>query len=202
MSITQQIMPVLFIGTLATLAACDDGGEGTENEVITTVTLTVTPSAGGAAVTAGSDDPDGDGGAAPTITPLTLAPGSYTATVRFQNKLEDPPEEITDEVRDEGGEHQIFFTGTAVDGPASTHAGAAVTHAYADTDPNGLPIGLSNTFVAVAGTGQLTLTLRHLPPLNGVAVKTSAAAEQVKTGGIDALGGSTDATVTITATVQ
>ena len=198
----QRISTVLAL-TLATAAACgDDGGGGNENEVITTITLSVTPVGGGAAITAGIDDPDGDGGAAPVLTPLVLAPGSYTATVRFQNKLEDPPEEITDEVRDEGVEHQVFFTGTAVDGPASDHPGAPLTHAYDDVDANGLPIGLSNTLTAAAGTGQLTVTLRHLPPVNDAAVKGATTAADVRAGGLDAIGGSTDATMTIDATVR
>jgi len=197
------LMSALIFTSLVSVAACgDDGGGGNENEVITTLTLTVTPTGGGTAVTAGFDDPDGDGGVAPILTPLTLAPGSYTATVRFLNKLADPPVEITNEVRDEGVEHLVFFTGTAVNGPASDHAGAPITHAYADMDANGLPIGLSNTFVAVAGTGALTFTLRHMPPLNGTAVKTAGSAGEVKAGGIDSIGGSTDATTTITATVQ
>jgi hypothetical protein len=103
---------------------------------------------------------------------------------------------------DEGVEHMIFFTGTAVNGPASDHPGAPLTQAYADMDANGLPVGLSNTITAAAGTGQVTVTLRHMPPINGTAVKTSTSADMVKSGGIDSIGGTTDATMTITATIQ
>ena len=34
------------------------------------------------------NDPDGDGGEDPTIDPVVLAPGNYTLTVRFENRLE------------------------------------------------------------------------------------------------------------------
>lgn len=189
---------------LVAVVACsdDDGGTQNENEVITTVTLSFAPMGGGAAVTAAFDDPDGDGGGAPVIDPINLAAGTmYTATVRFQNKLETPPEEITEEVTDESDQHQIFFTGTAVNGPASNQPGAPLTHAYADTDANGLPIGLSNTITAATGTGQLTLTLRHLPPVNDTPAKTAALAMQVQSGGFAALAGETDAQVNFTVTV-
>ena len=189
--------------SLSTLAACgDDGAEPDDNEVITTVALSFAPMGGGAAVTAAFDDPDGDGGAAPTIDDIALTAGTtYTLTVRFQNKLEDPPEEITDEVRDEGFQHQLFFTGTAVNGPASAQPAAPLTHTYADMDSNGLPVGLTDTIVAARGGGQLTVTLRHMPEVNGQAVKTATAADDVKRGGFAAIGGSTDVQVDFDVTV-
>ena len=196
LTLTLALSPVL------TGCGGDDGGTINPQEVITTVTLTFTPAGGGAAIVAEFDDPDGDGGAAPSIDPIDLVAGTtYTTTVGFQNRLEDPAEEITDEIRDEAAEHQLFFTGTAVDGPASAHPGAPLTHTYADTDANLLPIGLGNTIVAAAGTGQLTLTLRHLPPVNDVATKTATVAEQVKTAGFAGIGGETDAQVNFDVTV-
>jgi hypothetical protein len=203
--ITRSLRP-FFLGCLAAVfAACggdDDGGDGNEQEVITTVTLTFTPAGGGAAITASFDDPDGDGGAAPTIDPINL-PGNttYTTTVVFLNKLETPPEDITVEVNDESDEHQLFFTGTAVNGPASDQPSAPLTHTYGDTDANGLPIGLTNTMAGALGTGDLTVTLRHLPPVNGVAVKTAAIATEVRDRGFDGLAGETDAQVTFPVTV-
>jgi hypothetical protein len=191
--------------SLAAIAACggDDGGVVNENEVITTVLLELTPGDGGAAVTAAFNDPDGDGGAVPTIEPLVLASGkTYAMTVRFQNRLETPPDEITDEVRDESDQHQVFFTGSAINGPATATPGAPLTHSYADTDANGLPIGLASTIVAAAGTGTLVVTLRHIPPVNDVAAKVAGLAMQVQTGGVAALPGDTDAQVTFMATAQ
>ena len=197
---TRSLATLLSLGLSSlTLAACGDNGTGgNEEEVITTVLLTFTPSGGGAAVTAAFRDADGDGGNAPTIDSIGLAAGtSYSLAVRFQNELETPAEEITDEVRDEGDEHQVFFTGTAVSGPASNQAAAPLTHTYADMDAAGLPIGLANTIVAAGGNGDLVLTLRHMPPVNEVAVKTAQAAETVRSaGGFSTLGGATDVQVT------
>lgn len=201
--ITTLASHLLLAGAL--LAGChDDHDHDNEHEVITTVTLELAPMGGGATVSASFDDPDGNGGAAPTIDPIVLAAGTtYTTTVRFLNKLEDPPEEITDEIRDEGDEHQVFFTGSAVNGPAADNPNAPLTHSYADTDTGGLPLGLTNTIAAAAaGTGQLQLTLRHLPPINNNPTKTAGLADQVKTGGFAAIGGENDVDVTFMVTVQ
>jgi len=194
-----------LVSSTLLFAACsddEDGGAVNENEVITTVSLTFAPAGGGSSITAAFDDPDGDGGAAPTVDPIALTAGTtYAVTVRFLNKLETPPGEITDEVRDESDQHQVFFTGTAVNGPATNAPTAPLTHSYADTDAADLPIGLSNTIVAAAGTGSLIVTLRHMPPVNGTAAKVAGLAGRVKTGGIEALPGDTDAQVTFAVTV-
>jgi hypothetical protein len=203
-NLTAATTAALATAAILSTAACGDPGDGSqnENEVITTVTLSFAPTGGGAAVTAVFDDPDGDGGAAPTVDPIRLTAGTtYALTLQLQNKLESPPEEITDEVRDEGDEHQLFFTGTAVDGPAAAHPGAPLQHAYADTDRAGLPIGLASTITARAGTGTLTITLRHVPPLDGAPVKTAELATRVKDAGIGAIGGDTDAEVSFMVTV-
>lgn len=198
-------MKKLTTFVLASLAACggDDGTGPSEQEVITTVRLELVPINGGSTVNVAWDDPDGDSGEPPMIdNVLLMFNTTYTATVRFQNALETPPEEITDEVRDESDEHQVFFTGTGVNGPASEHAGAPVTHAYTDMDANGLPIGLANTFTTgPGGDGQLTVTLRHLPPVNGTAVKTADLASEVRAGGFAAIGGENDANVTFEVSV-
>jgi len=186
------------------LSACDDGGGGSENEseVITSVVLTFTPAGGGAPITATFNDPDGDGGTAPTIDPINLTAGvTYAATVKFENRLETPAEDITVEVDDESDQHQIFFTGTGVSGPASNQPTAPLVHTYADMDVNGLPIGLADSFAARTGTGQLTVTLRHMPPVNDQPAKTAAAATTVRDSGFATLGGSTDAQVTFPVTV-
>jgi len=204
MRLPRNLVSFCIFGALTTITACgDDGGGGEDNEVITTVTLQLVPMGGGATVTASFNDADGDGGAAPTIDPLNLITATtYAVTVRFLNALEDPPEEITEEVRDESDEHFLFFTGTAVNGPASNQPTAPLAHTYADMDANGLPIGLSNTFVTTPGTGQLTVTLRHLPPVNDSAVKTADLPTQVKNSGFGSLPGTTDVSVNFMTTVQ
>ncbi|MGE0400292.1 MAG: hypothetical protein AB7T06_26495 [Kofleriaceae bacterium] len=194
----------LLLFSSLTLGCGDDGhSHGDDNEVITTVTLDFAPMGGGTAVSASFRDDDGDGGNAPTIDPINLTNGTtYNLSVRFLNELETPAEEITEEVMDESDQHQIFLTGTAVNGPATNNPTAPLTHTYTDMDANGLPIGLSNRIVAATGTGQLTLTLRHMPPVNDQPVKVAGLADQVKTGGVAAIGGSTDVSVTFMATVQ
>lgn len=202
-------MRIAFFLSLSLVAACggDDVQSCTDSncsqELITTVSLTITPM-GGAPIVAEVDDPDGDGGNPPTIDSIALTAGTtYSVTVAFQNRLETPAEEITDEVRDEAVDHQIFFTGSAVNGPASDHPNAPIEQTYSDADDNGLPIGLANELVVSAGAaGDLTVTLRHMPPLNGQPVKTASAAMQVKTGGFSTIGGENDAQVTFPVAVS
>jgi hypothetical protein len=193
----------LLLATLAPACGGDghDHGGGNEGEVITTVVLTFTPEAGGDPVVAAFDDPDGDGGDPPTVDAIALpADASFALAVAFENRLESPPEDITAEVEDEGDEHQVFFTGTAID--TSDAAIGPLAHAYADEDLGGLPIGLVNRVVTFPNTGTLTVTLRHLPPVNGVPVKVAGLAEVVATDGLGAIGGDTDAQVSFEVTVE
>lgn len=183
------------------VGACgDDGGSsGNEQELITTVELAFAPMGGGTTITAAFRDDDGDGGNPPTIDPVDLTAGTYTLTVKFLNEIESPAEDITTEVMDESDVHQLLFFGTAVNGPATNNPSAPLVHSYGDTDANGFPIGLTNTIVATHGTGNLSVMLRHMPPINGTAQKTAEVAGIVKSGG--ALPGEADASVTFTATV-
>jgi hypothetical protein len=191
---TPHLLASSVLALALSLAACgDDGGiDPPDPELITTVTLAFAPEGGGPASDFVFHDPDGDGGEPPTVEPIMLTAATYDLTVRFENRLEDPPEDITAEIRDEGDEHQVFLTGTAVDGPAADHPGAPLAHVYTDQDRNGLPLGLTSRITAAPGTGELTLTLRHLPPVNGVAVKTATLAGEVAAGGFAAIGGGTD----------
>ena len=195
---------LLLGASLVTSSACEDdhGEHEHETEVITTVSLSFTPVAGGAPMTFSFDDPDGDGGDPPTIDSIELTEGDYTLAITFENRLEDPAEDITMEIADEDNEHQIFFTGSAIDGPANDNPGAPLTHAYDDMDMGGLPVGLDNTITAVPGSGDLTLTLRHLPPVNEEAVKLTGLAETVATDGFGAIGGENDVQVTLPVTIQ
>jgi len=172
-----------------------EGHDHDPNEVMTTLKLTFTDSAG-ESFTATWADPENDG--SPVIDDITLTNGeTYTVTTAFINELEDPAEDMTPEITDEKDEHQVFFSGTAVEGPANTaNADAVVTHAYADTDNNGLPVGLTNTFVATAtGNGVMSVLLRHMPPVNDTAVKVADLAGVMDTGSATDLPGSTDINV-------
>lgn len=150
-----------------------------EEELITTVKITFTPSQGGDARVFQYQDLDGEGGNAPTVTAEALqANTAYNMSVEFQNESTDPVDNITDEVQEEGVDHQLFYSFT----------GGIGTLVYADQDDNGNPIGLQNTFTTGnASTGNMTLTLKHQPDKNAAGVKN---------GDITNAGGETDVEVT------
>ena len=152
-------------------AACDSTepdieGPG-EEEQITTVVLTF-DAGGGSSFEARWSDPDGDGGAAPTVEDITVQTGvTYTVNVQFLDES-DPSdvEDITVEVSDEAEEHQVF---TTAEGAWAGETTIVVT----DRDGNGLPLGLEATLVttAVGGTsGSLQVVLSHYDdvPKDGV----------------------------------
>ena len=176
----------------------DHGHSHNEGEFITTVELTFS---GASDVVATWVDLEAD--ADPVVDDITLTAGSYDLDIRFLNEAEEPVEDVTVEVAEEGTEHQVFLLGPEVDGPASSAVNTAVlTHAYVDTDGNGDPLGLSNTIEAAAGSTDLQVVLRHLPEEDGAAVKTSTLAADVLAGGIGALPGDTDVDVTFSVTVE
>lgn len=172
----KQFWPVLLVMMIFT-TACDkdDPVIPNESEVITTFTYTLTPQDGGDPVVLQFQDLDGDGGTDPVITGGDLAANTtYTGSIQLLNELESPSEDITEEVEEESDEHQFFFT--------SNIDGLSVT--YSDEDENGMPVGLSTVFTTGdAGTGVLTITLRHEPDKYG---------EGVSSGEIDNAGGETD----------
>ena len=178
---------ILTIATVAiiSLNSCsNDDKPVNEDEVITTVTTTLT--GGGQVITLTSRDLDGDGPNAPIITvsgDLT-ANTSYMGSVSFLNETETPAENITTEIVDEGVDHQLFFQAPSALG----------TFTYNDTDANGRPIGIQFTLLTGnANSGNLLVTLRHEP------IKTAAG---VVAGDITNAGGSTDAAVTYPVTVN
>jgi hypothetical protein len=204
--IVRRCVPALAVLAPLALSACldvenPDDGEN-EEEVITRVALTFTPAGGGEAVVAAFADPENDGN--PTIDPITLAVGTtYALALTFENQLADPVEDITAEVADEADEHQVFVYGAGVQGPATgDNPDHVVTHAYADEDAAGLPIGLDNTVVAaVAGSGDFKVMLRHLPAEGGVVVKVEGLAESFAVDG-NGIAGEADVDVTFPLTVE
>ena len=187
------------------LAGCPDIENPGENindvEVITTIELTFTPAAGAALVFSHAD-PENDG--APVIDPIVLPIGAYTLGVRFLNELEDPAEDITVEVNAESDEHQVLVYGSGIDSEATgDNAAALAAIDYDDEDTNGLPVGLAHTVDATtAGTAELQVMLRHLPPENDTAVKVDSIAADFASGGSTGIGGEVDVDVTFPLTVQ
>lgn len=173
-----------LVFSLFIFACSNDDQPVNEEEVITTVIATFI--GGGEIITLTSRDLDGDGPNPPEITvsgPFNNGV-TYVGSLTFLNELETPVEDITIEIEEEDDEHQIFFQ-------INNNLG---TFAYTDADANGNPLGLSFSFTAQnAGTGQLTITLRHEPNKN---------APGVAAGDITNAGGETDAEVTFNVTVQ
>lgn len=177
-----KLLSLLFVATLA-FVSCnndDDPAPVNEEEVITTLIAVLTPQGGGTPVTLRSRDLDGDGPNAPNISvdgPL-MANTIYTGTVEVLNELENPAEDITEEVREEDEEHQFFYESTLV------------TSAYTDADSNGNDVGLTYTITtAGAGIGTLTITLVHEP-------------NKPNDGTVANAGGETDVAATFPITVQ
>ena len=176
----------LFALTTLTLASCsNDDSPVNEEEVITTVTTTLT--GGGQVITLTSRDLDGDGPNAPVVTVSgnLTANTTYIGETVFTNETVSPAEDITVEVEEEGNEHQIFYQFPVALG----------SFVYTDVDANGDPIGLSFTLTTgtSATTGNIVVTLRHLP---------NKSAAGVASGDITNAGGATDAQVTFPVVVN
>lgn len=125
-----------------------------ESEVISRVTVSLTATSG-AVASAYIEDADGNGPNAPSAQVGTLglpAGTTATGTVRFENRLVTPVENITDEVRAEANEHRVFYTVT----------GAGITVNTTDVDGAGRPLGVTFTATAAAGTPAGARTLRVL----------------------------------------
>jgi len=174
----------LFVAGLVFTSCGDDEDPEPPNmeEVITTLNYTLTSGSG--VVTLSFQDLDGDGGNAPTVTGGTLQANTvYAGVLQFLNEQEDPAENVTEEIEEEDDEHQVFFSNDV-----------GLTVAYGDADGDGNPLGvLSSLTTGDAGTGTLTITLRHEPMKD---------AEGVSGGDITNAGGETDISVTFDITVE
>lgn len=180
-----KLIALIVIPAIFSTSCSNDDAPVNEEEVITTVRTTLT--GGGQVITLTSRDLDGDGPNAPVVTVSgnLVAGTTYTGSTEFLNELEDPAEDITIEVQEEGADHQVFYQLPSSIG----------TVTYTDTDANGRPIGLNFTLVAgtSGSTGTLTVTLRHLP---------NKTATGVAAGDITNAGGNTDAAVTFSVAVN
>lgn len=183
---TIKLLALIFVSSLTVLSCSSDddhnGDHDHEEELITTVIYTLTNSADNMdVVTLTFTDLDGEGGSDGTYDvsgPFT-AGATYTGAVQLLNETESPADNITEEVENEGDEHEFFYS-----------SDADLTIVKTDTDENGNPLGIETTVTAgAAGNGTVTVILKHEPtkPNDG----TSAGA-----------GGSTDVEVTFAVSVQ
>tara|TARA_B100001142_G_scaffold88674_1_gene90480 strand:- start:501 stop:1052 length:552 start_codon:yes stop_codon:yes gene_type:complete len=162
-----KFLPILLM-LLVTVASCSKDDDPlpeavNEEEVITTMEVTLT--SGASVITLKTQDLDGDGPNAPVVTVSgNLAAGTtYDGVMKFLNELESPAENITEEVEEEDLDHQIFFT---------VGSGLDVTTEYSNNDSAGNPLGTQFKLTAgSASSGNLTFTLVHEPtkPNTGLA---------------------------------
>lgn len=159
-------LPILVL-LLVAFAGCDseepDEGPG-EEELITRVTLNLSPAGGGTDVVAEANDPDGDGTDFQIGTLTLTANTTYTGSITIYDDIND--EDITEEVEAEADEHQFFYI-------PGGGAASRVTVDITDEDSNALPVGLEFTVAVSAGdaaTGTLQVILGHYDeaPKDGV----------------------------------
>ena len=151
------LLPFLLVLAVAGCKDPETPEEENEEEVITTMRLRMVDSANtSTAQTFSFEDPDGEGGNAPTVLDdiILNANSTYTVTITLANES-DPNnvEDITTEIEEEAAEHFFCFTATTAD----------VMVEYSDTDGT-LPIGLTSTWrTGAAGTGTMQVMLKHQP---------------------------------------
>jgi hypothetical protein len=166
-------LTVLFSGgvllaTLLLVSCGDDPEPANEEELITTLTVTLTPQGGGVTVTMTFRDLDGPGSGIPEYiysgggSAAVLAVGTtYDAGITLLNETETPAENVTEEIEEEADEHLFCFN--------TTLGGLTIT--YADTEADYLAggsskvVGLATTWTtgSTPENGTVTIILRHQP---------------------------------------
>ena len=136
-----------------------------ESELITTMELHFTDSLSGNTFKVVFNDPDGDGGKAPTQfdTIHLLKNSTYKVEVTLLDKSKTPAETISNEVLAEANDHLFFY---------SSNPTGLVDVLITDKDSNGKNLGLKSTWTTTnAGSGKVKVKLMHQP---GVKDGTSA----------------------------
>lgn len=177
----------------ATLAACEkkedpiENPEPVEQELITTMQLVVTNSAGfNQTFTYKVDNGFGSSSQGEvTIDDVKLAPNTeYNVEMKVLNEAEDLAENITEEVIEESHHHLFVFESAPVTGAGS------IAFMDGNKDDEGEPLNQTLKFMTGdAGNGSLTVTLKHEP--------TNKAATTA-----DAAGGETDAQAVFPVMIQ
>ncbi|HEY4650391.1 MAG TPA: hypothetical protein VIG72_03210 [Pontibacter sp.] len=148
---------VLLMGSLIATSSCgsdDDPAPTSDRELITTVTLSLTPQGKeGTPVVATIKSLDGKN---PTEATLTLKAGTtYEGELLLLDEQETPAIKIHEEVLEEADDHQVFYT---------PNPQSLLTVVATDKDSKNRPVGLATTITAgTAGTGKLKVVLKHQP---------------------------------------
>lgn len=153
------IFPILLSAVIFSACEKEDPIIPNEEELITTLIYRLEPLGGGDIVELKFQDLDDGNG--PVITsPALKANTQYHGSITLLNEIENPTEDITEEVEKEAEEHQLFYRFTTL----------KTDFEYMDQDLNDNPIGLITSLsTGSAESGMLTITLRHEPmkPNNG-----------------------------------
>ena len=191
------LLPLLILSLVFTGCSDDDDHDDhshpvNEQEVITTVEVTL--SDGTNSYTLTWEDLDGDGPDEAVVTGGTMPVGAYDGYIQLLNKTVEQfnadgslNEEyyVTLEILEEDLDHQFFF---------NSINGLDVTAIYADMDSEGNPIGQEFGLVAAnAGSGGLNIVLLHEPLKNNPGVPD---------GDMTNAGGETDIDITYPVTIE
>ena len=151
------MLPLMLVIFMAGCDNTDDPEDENEEEVITTMRLRFVDNANtSTAVTYSFEDPDGEGGNAPTVIDDIVLDANATYTVGITVANESDPnnvEDITEEILEENNEHLFCFT----------PSGDELSVDYADSDGT-FPVGLTSTWTTTsASNGTVTVVLKHQP---------------------------------------
>ena len=195
------LLPMLILALIFTGCSDDDdttsdqngGGDDNnlpidpinEQEVITTVEITLTNDLGSYQLS--WEDLDGDGPDEAIINGTTMPAGTYNCEVELYNKTvaeDDDEYRVTLEILEEDLDHQFFFT------PLN---GLDVSYSYTDMDSEGNPIGQTFDLTANVSGGDLNVVLLHEP---------DKGAAGVPDGDMTNAGGETDIDITFPITIE
>ena len=170
---------VLIFFLIGIISCQKDPQEVNDEELITTLIYKLKSTSGNDEVVMTFSDPDGNGGNAPIITTsgFLQAGKMYIGSLTLLNESLNPIKDLTLEIKDEGLDHQFFFT-------VSNELSGKLSIKYADADTGNNPIGLQTQVSStLVGTGQINIVLRHEP---------NKKAQGVSDGLITNAGGDTD----------
>ena len=174
---------VLFTILLASCSKDNETPEAVnEEELITTLKVTLVPVSEGNTIVLTTRDLDGDGPNEPVVTVSSnLTAGvAYNGTIELLDETKSPADNITEEVEEEADEHQFFYT---------IGSGLDVTATATNLDSEGNLLGTEFELTAnTASSGSLTFTLRHEPTKPN--------------DGLSSAGGETDIEATFSITVE
>lgn len=208
-TILKSFASITVIAAVLLLAGCskDEPKKEDTPELITKATLVFTPSDGSAAVTVTATDPDNQGAQPIRVDgPINLVKNkTYVMTISLINGLAQPTDaayDVTEEVREEGIEHQFFFAWTnnvfsnpSGNGNIDNRTDAVLYEGgQNDTskDANGRNLGLVTTWTTATSSisgGTFRVLLKHQP-------------DNLKSDSSDSTTGETDLDLTFVLNVQ